>query len=48
VNKQDKPIEKFQSKLLDFFDKIEKNSLQKPMNLALRGLALHFQNARQV
>jgi len=45
VNKQDKPIEKFQSKLLDFFDKIEKNSLQKPMNLARKKFIILFIDA---
>lgn len=45
MNKQDKPIEKFKSKLLELFDKVEKNSVQKPMNLARKKFVILFIDA---
>ena len=45
MNKQDKPIEKFHSKLLELFEKVEKTSVQKPMNLARKKFIMLFIDA---
>lgn len=45
MSKQDKPIGKFQTKLLELFEKVEKVSGQKPMNLARKKFIILFINA---
>jgi len=45
MNKQDKPIVKFQTKLLELFEKAEQVSVQKPMNLARKKFIILFINA---